>query len=291
MIKQLRKMREKRGFTLVELIIVIAVIAILAAMILPSLDTQKAAIDDAKSASRDMYNVAQSIFTKYSLTEAPLNLGLKDKGNEAEQDNTKDYTESVRFYKKAGGNFPCKIGTITVTDMPETTALFIEVAAKKGVITEVNVASSENPGDAEDMSYSPTAMKTLLMRGTDTKDTTFGKVFKGDLESRIDIHEGFYYIYVNYTAPAKVAGKPAAYTNPVKVVYAAYTKNRLPQLSSESAWGSYRIDYLDFTNGNYVNRQNQVIGVFGAQVTRSSGSESQDRGIKNTSLGHGSFSV
>lgn len=290
MIKQLQKMRKKRGFTLVELIIVIAVIAILAAMILPSLDTQKAVIDDAKSASRDMYNVAQSIFTKYSLTEAPLNLGLKAAGNEAEKDDTIDYTESVRFYKKAGGNFPCKTGAISVTDMPETTELFIEVVAKKGVITEVNVASSEKSGDDDDLGYSPTALKTLLMRGTDTQNTTFGKVFKGDLESRMDIHEGFYYIYVNYTAPAKVAGKPAAYTNPVKVVYAAYTKNRLPQLSGLSAWNSYRLDYLDFTNGSYVNKQNQIIGVFGAQVKRS-GSESQDRGIKNTSLGHNTFTV
>ncbi len=289
MIKGLQRMKARRGFTMIELIVVIAIIAIIAAMILPSLDTKKAAIDDANSASRDMYNVAQSIFTKYSLTEAPLSLGLKSVGNEAEKDNTKTYSESVRFYKKAGGNFPCKAGKITVSDMPESTELFIEVVAEKGEIAEVNVASSDNAGFA-DMFYSPKAMKTLLMRGTGTKDTAFGKIFKNDLETRIDVHQGYYYIYVNYTAPPKVGTDPAPYTNPVKVKYAAYSKARLPQLSSEGAWNSYSMNYLDFSKGNYQNKQGQIIGVFGAQVTRS-GFTPLDRGTKNTSLGHDTFSV
>ena len=288
MIKQLHKMRAKRGFTMIELIIVVAIITVLAAMILPSLDTKKAAIDDANSASRDMYNVAQSIFTKYSLTEAPLNLGLKAEGNEAEKDSTKKYSECVRFYKKAGGNFPCKAGTITVSDMPETTELFIEVVAEKGIITAVNVAASDNTGYA-DMYYTPKALKTLLMRGTDTQGTMFGEMFKNDLETRIDVHEGFYYIYVNYTAPPKEGGKPAAYTNPVKVNYAAYSKARLPQLSGESAWNNYRLDYLDFSKGNYINKQGQIIGVFGVQVER--GGSKLERGMKKTSLGHDTFDV
>ncbi|MBD5384214.1 MAG: prepilin-type N-terminal cleavage/methylation domain-containing protein [Ruminococcaceae bacterium] len=288
MIKQLQKIKAKRGFTMVELIMVIAIIAILAAMILPSLDTKKAAIDDACSASRDMYNAAQSIFTKYSLTEAPLNLGLKTEGNEAEKDSTKSYSECVRFYKKAGGNFPCKTGTITVSDMPETTELFIEVVAEKGIITEVNVASSDDTGHA-DVYYTPKAMKTLLMRGTDTQDTLFGAIFKNDLETRMDVHEGFYYIYVNYTAPPKDGVNPAAYTNPVKVNYAAYSKARLPQLSGEGAWNQYRLDYLDFSKGNYINKQGQVIGVFGAQVTRSG--NKLERGTMKTSLGHGTFDI
>lgn len=282
-------MTARRGFTMMELIVAIAIIGILAAMILPSLDTKKAAIDDANSASRDMYNAAQSLFTKYSLTEAPLNLGLKAEGNEAEKDSTKQYTECVRFYKKAGGNFPCKTGTITMTDMPATTELFIEVVAEKGEITEVNVAASDNTGSA-DMFYSPNAMKTLLMRGAATKDTMFGEIFKNDLETRIDLHQGFYYIYVNYTAPPMDGLNPAAYTNPVKVNYAAYTKTRLPQLSSETAWNGYRLNYLDFSKGNYLNRQGQVIGVFGAQVTRP-GFTPLDRGTMRTSLGHGTFDV
>lgn len=289
MIKQLQKMRTKRGFTMIELIVVIAIIAILAAMILPSLDTKKAAIDDANSAARDMYNVAQSIFTKYSLTEAPLNLGLKNEGNEAEKDNTKTYDECIRFYKKAGGNFPCKTGTITVSDMPATTELYIEVVAEKGIIHEVNMAAA---GKVSLMFDTSVAFKNLLMRKTETQGTTFGEIFKNDLESRIDVHDGYYYIRVEYIAPPNdVGGKPAAYTNPVKVNFAAYSKNRLPQLTSVAAWGTYETENLHFSMGNNVNKQGRVIGVFGIQVDRGIGTEKRTRGERNTSLGYDTYSV
>ncbi|MBD5129029.1 MAG: prepilin-type N-terminal cleavage/methylation domain-containing protein [Ruminococcaceae bacterium] len=253
MIKRLQIFKAKRGFTMIELIVVIAIIAILAAMILPGLNTRKAAVDEACSAARDMYNVAQSIFTKYSLTEAPLNLGLKNEGNEAEKDSSKTYSECVRFYKKAGGNFPCTPGTITVSDLPKDTDLYIEVCAEKGIITEVNVAAAAPDSDN-------TAFQTLLKRGEDTKDTIFGTAFKNDLETRLDIHEGYYYIKVNYTAPPAVGPNPAEYVNPVKVAMSSYSKTRLP-IFGGGGWGDYETQHL-FFHQHCFTKDSLIIGVF-----------------------------
>lgn len=280
MIKQLQKLRTKRGFTMIELIVVIAIIAILAAMILPSLDTKKAAIDDANSAARDMYNVAQSIFTKYSLTEAPLNLRLKNEGNEAEKDSTKAYDECIRFYKKAGGNFPCTPGTITVSEMPKSTELYIEVCAENGVISEVNTAAS---APAASRGSCASAFETLLQRGTATQNTAIGLVFKGDLESRMDVHGGYYYIRASYTAPPKVGGKDADYVNPVKVTFVAYSKSRLPK--DTGAWADYVTANLTFTQ-NYINKNNNIIGVFGGVIYNIDSSQNAVRGVKGTTIAH-----
>lgn len=280
MIRSLQKMKAKRGFTMVELIVILAVLAILAAMILPGLDTTKALKKEANSAARDMYNVAQSIFTKYSLYEAPLNLQLKASGNTAEKDGS-EYSECVRFYKKAGGNFPCFPGTISVSDMPKSTELYMEIVVSEGSIDEVNVAASS---PAPSRGSTATAFLTLMQRGTATQNSTFGIIFMNDLESRMDVHDGYYYLRVNYTAPTPIPPATTAdYVNPIKVVFAAYTKNQLPTCTS--AWSDYEAKNLTFTKQNQ-NAENQIIGVFGGEIYTTDISQKAERGVKGTTLGH-----
>lgn len=268
MIKQLQKLKAKKGFTLLELIIVIAIIGVLVTMIIVGLDTDKAVKDSANTYSRDVYNAAQSIFTKYSLYEAPLSLQLKAQGAEAESDSTKEYDEFVRFYKKAGGNFPCKPSTINPTDMPDDTDLFIELVTKDGIITEVN---AENTFEA-------------LLKRTSTKGAVFGEIFKNDIASRVEIHEGYYYMQVSYEKPADIApGKPAEYVNTVKVMFVSYSKNRLPTYGG-SDWGAYETEHLFFTD-NYITKDGFVRGVFGPQVKApTDASKTADRGTKGTYL-------
>lgn len=261
MIKLLHKFRSRRGFTIVELLIVVAVIAVIAAMVMPSLDTRKANIEKAISASHDMYNVMQSIFTKYSLYEAPLSIPLKS-------ETTPTASSYIHYFKKVGGNYPCKAGTTSFPDMPDTCDLFIEVTAKGGVIGEVNVGNT---------------FETLLKRGSDVKNSALGNLLKNDLETRIDLHDGYYYVKVSYE---KVAPIPPATTtdevNPVRVSFAAFSEKQLPDCAGD--WGDYTQNNLLFNwTGSYTTKK-RIVGVFSPYVSNSSG-EDRSLGMGGTVLG------
>lgn len=261
MIKLLHKLKSRRGFTIVELIVVVAVIAIVAAMIMPTFDTRKANIEKAKSASHDMYNVMQSIFTKYSLYEAPLSIPLKS-------ETTPTASSYIHFFKKVGGNYPCKAGATSFPDMPDTCDLFIEVAAKGGVIGEVNVGNT---------------FETLLKRGSDVKGSALGELLKNDLETRIDLHDGYYYVKISYEKVAPVA--PATTTdevNPVKVSFAAFSEKQLPDFAGD--WDQYVQKNLLFNwTGSYTT-QKRIVGVFAPYVSNASG-EDRSIGQRGTILG------
>ncbi|MCM1167124.1 MAG: type II secretion system GspH family protein [Lachnospiraceae bacterium] len=248
MIKTIHNMRKRRGFTMTELIVVIAVIAILAAMILPSLDTHKAAIDDACSASRDMYNALQSIFTKYSLTEAVLDLRMKD-------DETAK-KEFVCFYKRVGGNYLHKPG-VSIEDMPPSLSLYIEVNAEGGVIKGVRFDNS---------------LSELLTK-TNANGAVTAEVLKRDLESRVDVHDGYYYAEVRYlAASAPSPGAAVTNVNPIKVKFAAYTKNKISGCTAESVkFKSHCVTY-----------GGQVVGVFAPYNTTAGGT----MGDKDSVLGN-----
>lgn len=261
MIKFLQKMRTRRGFTLVELIIVVAVIAVLAAIILPSLDTRRANKEKARSASRDMYNAMQSIFTKYSLYEAALSIPLKS-------EKTPTDTSYIHFFKKVGGNFPCKAGAVSFPDMPETCDLFIEVAAKGGVIGDVNVGNT---------------FEDLLKRGDNVKDSALGDLLKNDLETRIDLHDGYYYVKVSYKA---VAPEPPATTtdkvNTVKIGFAAFSEKQFPTFAGD--WDEYVKQNLLFNWTESYTTAKRIVGVFSPYVSNAAG-EDRSLGLKGTVLG------
>lgn len=261
MIKLLQKMRSRRGFTIAELIIVIMVIAILAVMILPTLDSKKATIEGYISASQDMYIAMQSVFTKYSLTEAPLSLGLK-------AESTPTDGSYIHFFKKVGGNYPCKAGGTSFPDMPETCDLFIEVTAKGGVIGDVYVGNS---------------FKDLLARGDNVKDTALGELLKNDIDAKVDLHDGYYYVKVSYEAVAPVL--PATTTdeiNTVKVNFAAFSEKQFPTYSGD--WGDYVNQNLQFSYNKSYTTARLIVGVFGPLTTNGAG-ETHPLGGRGTVLG------
>ena len=72
MIKYLQSLKRKKGFTLIELIIVIAIIAVLTAIILPSLMSNKGDISAANTYAEEFYTVTQMLFSKYTKFENHL---------------------------------------------------------------------------------------------------------------------------------------------------------------------------------------------------------------------------
>ncbi len=72
MIKYLQNLRNKKGFTLVELIVVIAIIAVLAAMIIPMFNNDDAQRRVVNTYASDFFSGLQYNFTRYQKTEADI---------------------------------------------------------------------------------------------------------------------------------------------------------------------------------------------------------------------------
>lgn len=68
----INKIRKKRGFTFVELIVVLAIIVALSAMILPAMMDKSGDIANANSRAEDFYLATQSTFMTFELSEDPI---------------------------------------------------------------------------------------------------------------------------------------------------------------------------------------------------------------------------
>ena len=76
LLNKLRKLREKKGFTLVELIVVIAIIAILTAVLVPLIGnwTQQAAYTTLQDAASTVSNTVNEAISKITMGGAPASI-------------------------------------------------------------------------------------------------------------------------------------------------------------------------------------------------------------------------
>lgn len=244
MIQKFQALKAKKGFTMIELIVVIAIMAVLMAIIFPMLTSDRSRKQEANFAARDFYAAVQTVMTKYSMYEGPLSPAYQSTPNLGE----------MKYFEKLGGNFPFRTGS-TATDIPNTTSLYIEIATKGGAITEIYTYAIES----SDAGYADGAgLYHLCTRDASMKGTEFGNLLKAELEKRISYNDGFYYAKVTYknimtsTIPARMEAET------VKVEYSGYCRHRLPNSSS--------ITFADFKNKNmYFGDDNKLVNgdIFG----------------------------
>ncbi len=224
----IKYLQSKKGFTLIELIVVLAILGVMMAIILPNINVRQRRINAANSTARDFYAAVQSVFTKYSLYEAKLFPYYVPENSEISYDAANDPNlRYMTYYPSLNGNYPFDPTTIK-GDMPESTDLYLEIAAKNGQIQHTYVAAYARSGGVN-------GMVMLCGHPTAGTDNAFGQLLAAELKDRISYQDGFYYAKISYTAPAATVGAPSKQdTDTVKVAFTAYMRHELPASTSST---------------------------------------------------------
>ncbi len=236
MIRFLQRQRAKKGFTIIELIVVIAVIAVLMAIILPLLSNERSRKQEANSAAKDFYAAVQTIMSSYSMYEAPLSPKYQENLDLGE----------MRYFEKAGGNYPYKHREGTdAPEMPVNASIYVLINTKNARITDIYTYVT----DEADAGYSSgDGFYQLCKRSNSSSE--FGKLLKAEIEDRISYQDGCYYAKASYDK-----NEPGV----LKVKYTGYTRKPLPSPGSMSLV-EYQTKVMNFTKDNKL-ANGEIFGV------------------------------
>lgn len=235
----MRRILGKKGFTLLELVIVIAIIGVLTAMIVPNLSTSEQRKKAAVSGAKDFYSAAQYLVTKYSRYEGYLSDEMKQQqlGNDAK--NLK--ADSIMLYDKTlFGNYP-----------PHDYVM-ISMAVRRSEIVYVNAVCADSPAECEEKIF---RQEGLTVVDGKYEMTPFERVFLQDVDPLFEQQDGVYYVTIKAEGYRNVTLDSA--TNPsMRVVLAGFSSDELPIASGE--FSKYQTDVLLFredfrlANGFYM---------------------------------------
>lgn len=187
----LQGLRRKKGFTMIELIVVIAIIAVLAAVILPGLNTDREKKNAADLRAMDFYSAVQHTFTKYMKYEGDLSISLKGADTDAD--------ELIHYVKDHNGNFP------------KSEYTYVEMYVEQGEAKHVHAANTLDDLLDKDDSDDPTDTETQLLK---------------DIPALMDTAEdGYYFALIKYTNNSTALEKQAP---TVRVHSAYYMRHDLP---------------------------------------------------------------
>lgn len=195
MIKYLQNLRNKKGFTLVELIIVVAIIAVLAAMVIPMFNNDDAQRRVVNTYASDFFTGLQFNFTRYQKTEADISPAI---AAEIAADIAAGKTPFMKYDPTVGQN---------ILGMP---FIYIEAHYDNELkYVHVNVNLEE-----------------LLKDTTTTSNTALEQQIHNDMANLINkAGNGYYYAVVTMNAN---------YNN-LKVITTHFTDERLPEFTGDVA--------------------------------------------------------
>lgn len=211
MIKYLQRMRAKKGFTIIELVVVIAIIGVLIAIIVPNLSNDSAKAQAADTNATTFYSAVQYCFTKYAKYEAELSLDIKADTSSQEY---------IRYFASANGNYP--VNKVTYIEMKTNS---------DGEVQYVHLAKS---------------LGDLLTNSSTTNTNLFAEVLAKDIQNVFHSEEeGYYFAYV-YFEDASTA--LTATNNTIRVEMTHYTTEDIPSPSSPSFDAAYATNNLMFAD-------------------------------------------
>lgn len=240
MIRYLQGLKVKKGFTIIELIVVIAIMGVLMAVILPAISSERSRINAANSAARDFYAALQTTMSKYSTYDGQLsNMYVNDNN-----------LGIMRYYPLLCGNFPYDKSypaANTDTENPAIASLYIMVHVENDNIRKVAAVTRAAANTANDP-----GMFELLKRNDTDRNTEFSKLLTNEIAGRAVLDNGFYYARVDFNYKTSLTGVPEDIKlSSLKVAYTAYTRKELPTASG--SYSGFVNSTLTFGSDNKLN--------------------------------------
>lgn len=220
MIHTLQRLKAKRGFTMIELIVVVGIIAVMLATVLVGTNNRQNRISSANSAAKDFYSALQTEFTNFQMFDGPLTMTLDGvyslNKNDISAIKKNDPNGGMKYYPAAGGNYPyagALGGETHLNGTPKTAELYLEFHAVNGNI---------------DVRWANT-ISALIGTGAPA-NSELSAVLEREMQRRIEYNDGYYYAKVSYTPPSTSISGFTKYdfrTSSVKVDWAAYTRKQM----------------------------------------------------------------
>lgn len=268
MIQRLHKLKSKRGYTMLELIVVIAIIAIMAGTITANTSTRLNRIRDANSTAKDFYTTIQTQFTRFQMFDGPLTMSLqKQYANSPNAGVLNRKYGGMMWYPRAGGNYPVKANEAKMSAAGVASDVMTwrkdALPIPAGITIEVHVVN--NKILSVDWDYTTAALFAKEL--DDAEDASLrselSAILQLELDRRMEYKDGYYYarvIYTNTSAATMGVGDGGASSadiraTPVTVLWAAYCRR---QFTGDDATYTFR--------KAYTSNDGEIVGVVGGQM-------------------------